>query len=99
MRSQLQSTPSKYHQSKRTEKSRHSSSEGKNIDWKVVESFGEEWNKFHTFSDEEIEKAGDEYFDIVDRTLLNRHSYAIDIGCGSGRWTVLVEPSWVYRSD
>lgn len=60
---------------------------GNNIDEKVVEEFGEEWMKFHEFSDEMISKSVGEYFDIINDTIINRNTYAIDIGCGSGRWT------------
>jgi 2-polyprenyl-3-methyl-5-hydroxy-6-metoxy-1,4-benzoquinol methylase len=60
---------------------------GSNIDEKVVEEFGEEWLKFHEFSDEMISKSVGEYFDIINEVVLNKNSYAIDIGCGSGRWT------------
>ena len=60
---------------------------GGNIDEKVVEEFGEEWMKFHEFSDEMISKSVGEYFDIINDTIINKNTYAIDIGCGSGRWT------------
>ncbi len=60
---------------------------GGNIDKKVVNDFGEEWLKFHDFSDDLIKKAGEEYFDVVDEKMVNKNSYAIDIGCGTGRWT------------
>jgi SAM-dependent methyltransferase len=60
---------------------------GNNIDASVVESFGEEWKKFHDFDPAEIEQLGDLYFDIVDETMVNKNSYGIDIGCGTGRWT------------
>ena len=58
-----------------------------NIDSDTVESFGEEWQKFDEFSDEEIKNAGDQYFDIVTEEQLNSSSYVLDLGCGSGRWT------------
>ena len=58
-----------------------------NIDQKTVNSFGEEWTKFGNFSKQEIEKIGDEYFDIVDTNFLNKSSIVLDLGCGSGRWT------------
>lgn len=60
---------------------------GNNIDEKVVEEFGEEWLKFHEFSDEMISKSVGEYFDIINEKIINKNTYAIDIGCGSGRWT------------
>ena len=60
---------------------------GENIDRKVVEEFGEEWLKFSDFNDENIKSAAEEYFDIVDDTMLNKQTYALDVGCGTGRWT------------
>ena len=65
---------------------------GNNIDVKVVEEFGEEWLKFHNFSDEMISKSVGEYFDIINDTIINKNTYAIDIGCGSGRWTKVMAP-------
>ncbi len=61
-----------------------------NIDWETVESFGIEWEKFDQFSGEELKKLGDDYFDIADEKILNQHSYVLDVGCGSGRWTMYV---------
>ncbi|PLX23296.1 MAG: class I SAM-dependent methyltransferase [Salinivirgaceae bacterium] len=61
--------------------------EDKNIDESVVDSFGEEWQKFSHFSNEEITKVGDMYFDIIDENIINKNTYGIDIGCGTGRWT------------
>ena len=60
---------------------------GENIDYEVVASFGDEWTKFHDFSDETINNIAQEYFDIIDETIVNRNTYAIDLGCGTGRWT------------
>lgn len=60
---------------------------GENIDDEVVTSFGEEWLKFHAFQDNELEKLGKEYFDIVDDTILNKNTYVLDMGCGSGRYS------------
>ncbi|HUS02865.1 MAG TPA: class I SAM-dependent methyltransferase, partial [Chitinophagaceae bacterium] len=65
---------------------------GENIDEKVVEEFGEEWLKFHEFTDEMISKSVGEYFDIIDDRVINKNTYAIDIGCGSGRWTKVMAP-------
>ncbi len=58
-----------------------------NIDEEVVSSFGEEWSKFHSFDEKDLEKISKEYFDILDENVINKSSYCIDIGCGSGRWT------------
>lgn len=60
---------------------------GNNIDTDVVETFGEEWLKFKDYSDEEIRSAGMMYFDILNEGVLNENTYALDIGCGTGRWT------------
>jgi SAM-dependent methyltransferase len=58
-----------------------------NIDHKTVESFGEEWTKFDSFSPEEIKNAGDQYFDIVTDKMLNKNTAVLDLGCGTGRWS------------
>ncbi len=63
------------------------STEGENIDEEVVKSFGNEWLKFHDFSDDTITEIAKEYFDIVDDSIVNKNTYALDIGCGTGRWT------------
>jgi SAM-dependent methyltransferase len=60
---------------------------GKNIDKKVVDEFGHEWLKFHEQDDEQIQKAGDEYFDILTDDMVSSRTYALDVGCGTGRWT------------
>lgn len=57
-----------------------------NIELKTVSSFGEEWNAFHGFDEEELKRTGDLYFDIVNNEMLNENSTVIDIGCGSGRF-------------
>ncbi len=58
-----------------------------NIDWKTVESFGEEWNKFSVFSQEQLQKIGDDYFDLVLDKITTDKTIALDVGCGSGRWS------------
>ena len=60
---------------------------GKNIDKKVVNEFGDEWLKFYEHDDEVIEKVGNEYFNILNSDMINAETYALDIGCGTGRWT------------
>lgn len=57
-----------------------------NIDPKTVSSFGEEWKAFHGFSEKDLKRIGDMYFDIVNNNMLNEQSTVIDIGCGSGRF-------------
>lgn len=64
----------------------------KNIDVKTVSSFGEEWTKFDSFSDDEIKRTGDMYFDIIDFSVINRNSTVMDVGCGTGRWTRYIAP-------
>lgn len=63
------------------------STDGKNIDSDVVKTFGEEWLKFKDYSDEEIRSVGIMYFDILNNNIINKNSYVLDIGCGTGRWT------------
>jgi SAM-dependent methyltransferase len=57
-----------------------------NIDPKTVSSFGEEWKAFHGFTEKDLKRIGDMYFDIVSNDMLNEKSTVIDIGCGSGRF-------------
>lgn len=61
--------------------------EGENIDKKVVDEFGDEWLKFFEQDDALVKKGGDEYFDILNDTIINSKTYVLDIGCGTGRWT------------
>lgn len=61
--------------------------DGKNIDKKVVDEFGEEWLKFFEQGDGSLKKGGDDYFDILHSGIINSESYVLDAGCGTGRWT------------
>jgi SAM-dependent methyltransferase len=61
--------------------------DGKNIDKRVVNEFGNEWLKFSEHSDDLVKKGGEEYFDILNEKIINGKTYALDIGCGTGRWT------------
>lgn len=67
-------------------------SSDENIDLKTVESFGKEWTKFDSFNTEEISNIGDEYFDIITEAHVNKNSYVLDLGCGTGRWTKYLAP-------
>ncbi len=63
------------------------STDGNNIDPLVVKDFGNEWLKFQNYSAEEIKSWAISYFDIIDDSIVNKNTYALDIGCGTGRWT------------
>lgn len=58
-----------------------------NIDSKVVHDFGNEWLKFSEFEEQELEKIGRDYFDIIDTSIVNNESIVLDAGCGTGRWS------------
>jgi SAM-dependent methyltransferase len=62
------------------------SMEDGNIDMQTVDSFGEEWQAFHGFDESEIQKLGDEYFDIITPQMLNASTSVLEVGCGSGRF-------------
>ncbi|MDA0882840.1 MAG: class I SAM-dependent methyltransferase [Bacteroidetes bacterium] len=66
--------------------------EDKNLDTNTVKAFGEEWERFDVFSDEEISTAGKEYFDLLPDHELRQFEHALDMGCGSGRWTRYIAP-------
>jgi 2-polyprenyl-3-methyl-5-hydroxy-6-metoxy-1,4-benzoquinol methylase len=65
---------------------------GHNIDKKVVDEFGNEWLKFYLHDDDLVKKGGEEYFDILTSEMINSETYALDIGCGTGRWTKYLAP-------
>lgn len=71
---------------------------GINVDTKTVSSFGEEWQSFHGFSEEEIKRIGDMYFDIVTPEMLNENSKVIDIGCGSGRFIKYLQGRFAFMA-
>lgn len=61
-----------------------------NIDKDVVKSFGDEWEKFESFEQEDLQRTADMYFDILTEKHLNKDTYAMDMGCGTGRWTKII---------
>ena len=58
-----------------------------NADRQTVQSFGDEWNRFSSFTEEETRRAGDQYFDIVTPEMADATTVALDLGCGTGRWS------------
>ena len=58
----------------------------KNLDISTVESFGNEWESFSEFDDDELNLIAKDYFDIVSDEDIN-NKIVLDAGCGSGRWT------------
>jgi SAM-dependent methyltransferase len=65
-----------------------------NIDHKVVEDFGKEWETFNHngLNDDDLIVAFNQYFNIFPFELLNINSEGFDMGCGSGRWAKLIAP-------
>ncbi len=63
-----------------------------NLDAVTVASFGREWKKFNTFTEKDITRIGDEYFDVVDEEGFSPETVALDLGCGSGRWSRYLAP-------
>jgi SAM-dependent methyltransferase len=62
----------------------------RNLDPVTVASFGDEWTRFSLFSEEDIRIAGEQYFDIVTPDMLGPEKTALDIGCGTGRWSLFL---------
>lgn len=66
----------------------------KNLDFKTVESFGDEWTRFDqsNLSDAEASRIFDDYFSIFPWSELPASASGFDMGCGTGRWARLVAP-------
>jgi SAM-dependent methyltransferase len=63
-----------------------------NADARTVQSFGEEWTRFGTFTAEETRVAGDEVFDLLTPEMAHAGTVALDLGCGTGRWSNYLAP-------
>jgi ubiquinone/menaquinone biosynthesis C-methylase UbiE len=63
-----------------------------NLDNATVEGFGKEWSRFTQadLADQERAEVFAKYFSLIDWTT--KPQRALDMGCGSGRWEVLVAP-------
>ena len=66
----------------------------RNVDPKTVQGFGEEWHRFtqSKLSMKEHEDAFQLYFSIFPWGKLQKDAVGFDLGCGSGRWAMLVAP-------
>jgi ubiquinone/menaquinone biosynthesis C-methylase UbiE len=65
-----------------------------NLDPATVEGFGEEWSRFdqRELADDERARIWEQYFAIFPWDALPERAVGFDLGCGSGRWAVLVAP-------
>ena len=63
-----------------------------NVDPETVRGFGNEWSTFTQAQMAHAERLElfNGYFSLIDWT--RRPKYAMDFGCGSGRWSVMVAP-------
>jgi hypothetical protein len=68
----------------------------RNIDPDVAAGFGHEWSTFRQgekeFSTADREAIFQSYFQIFPWNELPLGAIGIDVGCGSGRWSVMVAP-------
>ena len=69
----------------------------RNVDEKTAGGFGREWSTFtqsdRELTDEQRARVFADYFAIFPwETLPAQGATGIDVGCGSGRWAVLVAP-------
>jgi SAM-dependent methyltransferase len=66
----------------------------RNVDPDVVRDFGREWEEFDQSRVDPAELAStfEEYFGLFPWDRLARDARGFDLGCGSGRWALLVAP-------
>src|SRR5665213_102524 len=72
-------------------------SSNRNVDANVARGFGKEWSTFRqdeeSLSREQRQAIFDDYFRIFPWNLLPRGGgTGIDVGCGTGRWSMMVAP-------
>jgi len=65
-----------------------------NLDPEVVEGFGDEWSRFDQsgLSQRDQTNVFEAYFSIFPWETLPEGAVGFDLGCGSGRWAMLVAP-------
>jgi SAM-dependent methyltransferase len=65
-----------------------------NLDQRVVKGFGDEWSRFDQseVSQKDQKELFDAYFSIFPWRALPEDAVGFDLGCGSGRWAMLVAP-------
>ncbi|HJQ38681.1 MAG TPA: class I SAM-dependent methyltransferase [Thermoanaerobaculia bacterium] len=65
-----------------------------NVDERVVQGFGDEWQRFDqsALSDAELQTMFDAYFRIFPWAALPKNAEGFDAGCGTGRWAARVAP-------
>lgn len=59
---------------------------------KTIKGFGDEWNKFDQskLEQSELDEITHRYFEIFPLDLINKESVGFDLGCGSGRFSLLL---------
>ena len=63
-----------------------------NIDIQTVAGFGDEWSRFNQKDLRDSTLMYEDYFIVFPWERLNQKSIGADVGCGSGRWAVVVAP-------
>jgi SAM-dependent methyltransferase len=65
-----------------------------NIDYRVVDDFGDEWRRFdqNDAGLEELRRLFEDYFSLFPWNVLPDQAVGFDMGCGSGRWAYFVAP-------
>ena len=66
----------------------------KNIDVSTVDGFGDEWSRFKQEKLDIVDRElmFDDYFKVFPWDALPKNALGVDVGCGSGRWAVMVAP-------